>query len=247
MTADPASGTRNRVVRGLARVLPGLALVAALVGCGSDADELTRSATEHSGNGATAVEPGPAPAEITPGPDRPEAGDRPDSESPSGSGGEPTPEAAAPEPVQVAEIRGTFSMQIPTLDVTAPVVPIEMTPDLVLEPPADPSTVGWWSEGAAPGSAEGSAVLVGHSVRTGGGALNEVGSLSDGDVIEVVGEEHTLTYEVETVEVLSKDELAREAERVFDQLGPGRLVVITCEDFDGTVWQSNVVATATLA
>lgn len=234
MTAEPASGTRNRVVRGLARVLPGLALVAALVGCGTDADDLTRNATEHSGNAAAAVEPGP------------EAGGRSEGESPSGSGDEPTREAT-PEPVQVAEIRGTFSMRIPTLDVTAPVVPIEMTPDLVLEPPADPSTVGWWSEGAAPGSAEGTAVLVGHAVRTGGGALNEVGSLSDGDVIEVVGDEHTLTYEVETVEVLSKDELAEEAERVFDQLGPGRLVVITCEDFDGTVWQSNVVATATLA
>jgi hypothetical protein len=44
--------------------------------------------------------------------------------------------------------------------------------------------------------------------------------------------------------VLSKDELARRAEKIFAQTGTGRLVIISCEDWDGTVWRSNVVTIA---
>lgn len=143
------------------------------------------------------------------------------------------------------EIRGAFSLQIPKLDVDAPVVSIQNNADRVLVPPRDPTVVGWWSEGVAPGSQSGSAVLVGHSVRTGGGALNELVELGEGDTIEIKGSESSLTYKVQSVEVLSKDDLARHAEDIFNQSGPGRLVVVTCEDWDGSVWQSNVVTIAT--
>jgi sortase (surface protein transpeptidase) len=63
-------------------------------------------------------------------------------------------------------------------------------------------------------------------------------------MIEVLGASDALAYAVESVEVLSKEDLARNAEEIFDQGGRGRLVVITCEDFDGTSWRSNIVTIA---
>jgi hypothetical protein len=46
------------------------------------------------------------------------------------------------------------------------------------------------------------------------------------------------------MEVLSKDEVARNAEKIFDQTSAGRLVLITCHDWDGTAWRSNIVTIA---
>jgi LPXTG-site transpeptidase (sortase) family protein len=68
--------------------------------------------------------------------------------------------------------------------------------------------------------------------------------LRSGDTIEVEGADDALTYEVESVEVISKDDFARLAGRIFTQSGPGRLVVITCDDWDGTAWRSNIVTVA---
>jgi LPXTG-site transpeptidase (sortase) family protein len=124
-------------------------------------------------------------------------------------------------------------------------VPIKSNEEGILEPPRDPSVAGWWSDGAAPGEAQGSAVLVGHSVpNKDGGVFDDLGDLSRGDAIELEGSHSTLTYRVQSSDVLSKDDLARNAAQIFDQTGAGRLVVITCGDFEGTVWRSNIVITA---
>ena len=113
------------------------------------------------------------------------------------------------------------------------------------QPPPDPRVAGWWSDGAAPGDTQGSAVLVGHSVRhTGGGVFDEIGYLSRGDPIELEGPQSTLAYRVDSIDVLSKEDFARNAPQIFKQTGPGRLVLITCGDFDGTVWRSNIVISA---
>jgi LPXTG-site transpeptidase (sortase) family protein len=150
-----------------------------------------------------------------------------------------------PTESQAEAISGPYTLRIPRIGVEAPVVPIESNDDRVLLPPRDPGIAGWWSDGAAPGEPEGSAVLVGHTVRNnGGGVFDDVGTLRSGDTIEVEGSHAALTYRVQSVEVLSKDDVARNAEQIFTQSGPGRLVVITCDDFDGTVWQSNIVTVA---
>jgi LPXTG-site transpeptidase (sortase) family protein len=87
--------------------------------------------------------------------------------------------------------------------------------------------------------------VVGHSVRNdGGGVFDDIGDLDRGDAIEVEGSDSTLNYRVKSVEVMSKHELARNAEEIFAQTGAGRLVVISCEDWDGTAWRSNVVTIA---
>jgi LPXTG-site transpeptidase (sortase) family protein len=145
-------------------------------------------------------------------------------------------------------IEGPYTLRIPRIDVDAPVVLIESNENRVLLPPRDPSVAGWWSDGAAPGAPEGSAVLVGHTVRNdGGGIFDDMGTLRSGDTIEVEGSHATRTYRVQSVDVLSKDEVARNAEQIFSQTGPGRLVVITCDDWDGTAWRSNIITVASPA
>jgi LPXTG-site transpeptidase (sortase) family protein len=139
---------------------------------------------------------------------------------------------------------GPYTLHIPRIGVNARVVSIRTDEQRVLNPPEDPSLAGWWSDGAAPGAAQGSAVLVGHTVRRGGGVFDSVGDLDRGDAIEVKGSDSALSYRVRSVEVLDKDEVARRAEEIFAQSGAGRLVIITCDDWDGNAWQSNIITVA---
>lgn len=129
------------------------------------------------------------------------------------------------------------------LGVDAPVVPIDVT-DGILVPPASPQVLGWWQEGAAVGADQGSALVTGHTVHSGGGALDDLETLEPGDEIVVGGRRRELSFRVASVQVLGKGELAEQAEELFDQSGAPRLVVITCEDWNGSGYDSNVVVTA---
>ena len=135
-------------------------------------------------------------------------------------------------------------LQIPTLAVDASVDPI-LAPGGVLTPPSDPQVLGWWADGARPGEARGSALVTGHTVSTGGGALDDLEELGEGDAIRVSSARTRTVYSVESVRVLAKGDLAVRAEQLFDQDVAGRLVVVTCEDWDGEEYLSNVVVTAT--
>ncbi|WP_432478448.1 class F sortase [Nocardioides sp. GXQ0305] len=137
-------------------------------------------------------------------------------------------------------------IRIPDLDVDAPVVPIA-APGGVLTPPADPQVLGWWADGARPGEQQGSALLTGHTVSTGGGALDDLEELTEGDAIRVRSARTETPYAVDTVQILDKGDLAVRAEKLFDQQVAGRLVVVTCEDWDGEEYLSNVVVTASPA
>lgn len=150
--------------------------------------------------------------------------------------------APAPAPAAAPGVRPEVVV-VPALGVTAPVTPIR-TVDGVLTPPSDPQQVGWWSGGARAGASEGAAVVTGHTVHTGGGAFDDLETLSPGDRVVVRSGAKALAYRVGTVEVLSRDELARRSADVFGRTGAGRLVLITCEDWDGTGYRSNVVVTA---
>src|SRR5919106_241180 len=200
----------RRTARGLAGTLSGLALVA-VAACGSDDDTTTGGI-------------GPS-REI-------EFIESAETHEPA----EQSEVPLAPEESKAKELSGISSITIPKLDIVAPIVKIK-SDDRVLTPPRDPGVVGWWSDGAAPGASTGSAILVGHAVRTGGGVFNDIGELDSGDAIQV-GE---LSYKVRSVETLSKDEVAQRAEDLFDQSVPGRLVIVTCADWDGSVWQSNII------
>jgi LPXTG-site transpeptidase (sortase) family protein len=219
MTPDPTFRPASRAPRRSARLIAGLAVVLVTAACGSS-----------DGDDVTIVGPTAGPTSTaTASPDQTET---------------------SPEPMVQAEsiadgIEGPYTLRIPRIGVDARVVPVASNKDRVLEPPRDPSVAGWWSGGAAPGERKGSAVLVGHSVHNeGGGVFDDIGDLSRGDDIEVDGSNGMLTYRVQSVDVLSKEEVARNAEKIFGQTGTGRLVVITCDDWDGKVWRSNVVTIA---
>jgi LPXTG-site transpeptidase (sortase) family protein len=163
----------------------------------------------------------------------------------------PSPAAAQPSPPEVAEATPVepqsdgvaYNLHLPSLGVRAPVVAVQ-SENRVLNPPKNPRVVGWWSGGAMPGDEFGSAILVGHTVSTGGGVFDEVDKLRSGDTVEISNDRGTLTYRVESVQVLAKGQIANQAETLFDQSVRGRLVLVTCEDWDGKVYHSNVVATA---
>ncbi|NUR07197.1 MAG: class F sortase [Nocardioidaceae bacterium] len=134
-------------------------------------------------------------------------------------------------------------MVVPPLHVRAPVVPIT-APGGVLLPPGDPTTLGWWREGAVPGAKHGGALVTGHTVHTGGGAFDHLDSLRDGDAVVVRTREGRIRYTVTGVTVYRKARLASDAARVFAQSGPGRLVLVTCDDWNGTTYLSNAVVFA---
>ena len=148
-----------------------------------------------------------------------------------------------PRPGRPARGAAPEAVVVPALGIEAAVSGITLQQG-ALTPPADPQQIGWWSEGAAPGAGAGAAVLTGHTVHTGGGAFDDLEELAAGDDVVVRTARGRVTYVVDSVRVLDRDELARESADIFDQSGAARLVLITCEDWDGTAYRSNVVVTA---
>ncbi|WP_232820019.1 class F sortase [Nocardioides allogilvus] len=132
---------------------------------------------------------------------------------------------------------------VDALGIDVPVVPIHLEVS-TLVPPSDPQTLGWWADGAEPGAKRGSAIITGHTVHTGGGALDNLESLVPGDVFSVRTDAGSIDYWVSRVEVHDKDRVSRAAKHLFSQQVRGRLVLITCEDWDGTGYASNVVVIA---
>lgn len=192
---------------------------------------LTTAAIAWLGSRSTSVErpPGPPRAEragsSSPAPDQ-------------RSGPTPSPRATA-HPAAGPPQR----VSIESLGLDAPVVPVT-TEGRTLEPPADPQVLGWWSGGAPAGAPRGTALVTGHTVHDGGGALDDLERISAGSRIRVHTPSGRVDYVTESVDVLGKAALARRAERLFSQSVAGRLVLVTCEDWDGSGYRSNVVVTA---
>jgi hypothetical protein len=121
-------------------------------------------------------------------------------------------------------------------DVDAAVVPIELTGS-ALTPPDDPRTLGWWGKRA--GARHGTTLLTGHTVHNGGGAFDNLEDTPLGGLAHLGGH----SYQVTSVEVVSKEELARRAPALFAQTGRSKLVLVTCEDYHRATghYASNVV------
>lgn len=151
-----------------------------------------------------------------------------------------------PRPARSPAAGRPVRLIVPALGVDAPVVSATVT-DRVLLPPDDPREVGWWGAGAVPGAARGAAVITGHTVHTGGGAFDHLGGLHRGDRVVVRTVAGQIRYVVSRVVVYRKASLARHAAQVFDQDVPGRLVLITCDDWNGEVYLSNAVVYAARA
>ncbi|ROR91508.1 class F sortase [Nocardioides aurantiacus] len=134
---------------------------------------------------------------------------------------------------------------VPALGVRAPITPIEVSPSGVLDPPEDVDVVGWWKRSVRPGATRGQTVLTGHTVHTGGGVLDKLGKLRPGQVVRVVTPRGAMVYRTTRVETLSKAELAERSTSLFGQdRQRTRLVLITCTDWNGSDFESNIVAFA---
>jgi LPXTG-site transpeptidase (sortase) family protein len=153
------------------------------------------------------------------------------------------PKTTTPPRKPAARPGKPLQVSIPRLQVAALVVGIS-TEQGALTPPSNPQKLGWWSGGAQPGARLGSAVITGHTVHTGGGAFDNLNQLQPGDTVGVTTTRGQLGYRVAAVTTYRKQTLAKNAARVFDQAVPGRLVLITCEDWNGKVYLSNTVVIA---
>jgi LPXTG-site transpeptidase (sortase) family protein len=135
------------------------------------------------------------------------------------------------------------TLRVPALGVHAPVINITAS-DGVLVPPNDPQMLGWWSAGAQPGERTGSVLITGHTVSSGGGAFDDLATLRAGNRLTVVTSKGQIRYAVSAVTVYGKASLARRAPQIFDQSVPSRLVLVTCDDWNGERYLSNAVVVA---
>ncbi|MBC7678566.1 MAG: class F sortase, partial [Pseudorhodobacter sp.] len=152
--------------------------------------------------------------------------------------------APAPAPALVTP----QALRLPTLGVSAEVVPVGLRPDGEVEVPADVRTVGWYRYGADLAADAGSVVVVGHVDNTsqGPGAFWGLRTLEVGDPVSVQASDgSTRTFTVVAREQWSKGEVP--LDRVFSAGGQPRLTLVTCGgSFDGSraSYRDNVVVTA---
>ena len=74
--------------------------------------------------------------------------------------------------------------------------------------------------------------------------LDHLETLTRGDTVRVRTRRGTVEYVVTHVRIYRKSSLARHAGVVFSQQVPGRLVLITCEGWNGAGYDSNAVVLA---
>lgn len=141
--------------------------------------------------------------------------------------------------------KGPDEILVPSIDLQAPLVPIELASDGVLTPPADTEVVGWWDGSAEPGSKKGQTVVTGHTVSTGGGVMNDLPTIDIGAVVRIRDEGKLVDYRTTGVFKMSKEEVAQKAQSLFGQEGQnGRLVLVTCTDYHDGDYDSNVIVWA---
>ncbi|MGV9531634.1 class F sortase [Streptomyces cellulosae] len=142
-----------------------------------------------------------------------------------------TPATAPPsseaEPAAVRQA-APARVLVPGVGLDARVEGVGVTPRGDMTVPDDPAVAGWYRYGPAPGSPEGSAVLVGH-LDSETGDLGEFAALRDvraGDTVEVRRDgAEPVVYRVTARTTVPKDELPPSA---FRRTGPPVLTLITC-------------------
>ncbi len=155
------------------------------------------------------------------------------------------PAPSAPGFRPMAAPAAPVRLVVPNLKIKAPVKPIEVNAQQVLDPPRNPRDVGWWERSARPGSRTGQTVLTGHTVHTGGGVMDELGTLRPGKRVRIVTPKGTMVYRATRVVTWTKEQLAQHSVEIFSQeRRRNRLVLITCDQWTGTEYKSNIVVFA---
>lgn len=157
----------------------------------------------------------------------------------------PSAPSAAPIAGEVPASTKSPRLFAPEVGIDAPVVPISLKENGVLDPPAAVTSVGWWDGSADAGDRDGQTVMTGHTMRGGGGVMDELEELEKGDLVHVTDRDGRADYQVTDVVTWTKAELAANAVDAFGQdRHHGRLVLVTCEDWQDGAFRSNVVVFA---
>jgi hypothetical protein len=113
--------------------------------------------------------------------------------------------------------------------------------------PKDIDRVGWWRDGAAPGSATGAILLTGHvdSAKRGAGAFYALKNARRGDTVSVTSDDGKVRdYRVTTMQRVAKAALPAS---IYSRTGRRRLVLVTCGGpFDAAIghYRDNLIVTA---
>lgn len=124
------------------------------------------------------------------------------------------------------------SVEIPSLNINAPIESLGLTETGAMDVPEDGETVGWYNRGAKPG-ARGNAVLAGHvDDYTGPAVFFDLKELNIGDEVVVYGErDEALMFEVVKMERYPYDDAP--IRDIFGYTNSQRLNLITCTgEFD---------------
>lgn len=149
------------------------------------------------------------------------------------------------EPVRKGPGQRPVRLQIPSIDMSAEVVRIEVTPDGVLNPPDDLALVGWWRQSARAGAAQGQTVLTGHSASSVAGVMDDLPDVVEGAKVSIRTPKGRINYEVTGSVELNHRQLADQAQDLFGQDRPdNRLVMVTCSDYRNGVWNKNTIVFA---
>jgi Sortase domain len=167
--------------------------------------------------------------------------------SPSDAENPPRAAAAAGRSQEASDDRpGTRPQFLWLGDERWPIVPVGVDQAQKLEIPNSVNTLGWWRDGARPGSGEGFTVLVGHAVNQGQAAANRWWTLQRGDTLAVgTGGDGVVTYRVRSRSTYSYEDVP--LGRWFvpsGPEGPPALALITCSEFRDGDWTANTVVEA---
>jgi sortase family protein len=125
-------------------------------------------------------------------------------------------------------------IEIPSIGVDAPVIPLGLNPDRTLEVPTDYGDTGWWTGGSRPGE-RGPAVIAGHvDSKTGPAVFFRIGELAPGAPIVVARRDGSRArFTVVGTERYPKDDFP--TARVYGRTRGATLRLITCSGvFDRT-------------
>lgn len=110
----------------------------------------------------------------------------------------------------------------------APVEPVATSGDGQLQVPKSPASVGWWATGAAPGSAGGTVLLVGHvdTARQGRGVFAALWNVPVGAKVAVTaGDGSVHRYRIVARRIYKQESLPTD---LFRGAGKPRLALVTC-------------------
>ena len=160
----------------------------------------------------------------------------------------PQPAVHPATPAPPAEVPTPVRLVVAGVGVDAPVDPVGVTGDGLMQLPDDVRRVGWYRFGPAPGQPEGTVVLAGHvdAWDQGLGALGRLRGVAPGQVVEVDDSAGGVTrWQVVTRRLVGKEALPLAA--LFARAGPPRLVLLTCGGpFDARLrsYRDNLVVVA---